>query len=44
MTTHTQGKIQFSPEDQRLLEPLAAFMLSFIQALLKTGYYQSSHP
>ena len=45
MTTHTQySKMRFSPEDQRLLEPLAAFILSLIQALLKTGYYQSSHP
>ncbi len=36
--------MKFLPEDQRLVEPLAAFILSFVQALLKTGYYQADHP
>ncbi len=37
-------KIKFPQEDQARVEPVAAFVLSFIQALLKTGYYQGSHP
>jgi hypothetical protein len=32
------------PDDQPLVEPLAGFLLSFVQALLKTGYYQPDHP
>lgn len=32
------------PEDRPLVEPLAKFILSFVQALLKTGYYQADHP
>ncbi len=44
MDANANIKLRFPPEDQPIVGYLAKFTLSFVQALLKTGYYQPGHP